>query len=53
MKATLLNSRMHDGSRQFAELPESCASEKLRQHIERQLGWDCHVPDYRETVTVI
>ena len=35
---------MHDGSRQFAELPESCASEKLRQHIERLPG--ATVTDY-------
>lgn len=29
---------MHDGSRQFAELPEVCAWEVFRQHIERLPG---------------
>ena len=32
---------------------EPQASDQLRQRIERQLGWDCYVPDYRETVTVV
>lgn len=31
---------------------EPQASDQLRQHIERKLGWNCYVPDYRETVTV-
>lgn len=29
---------------------EPQASDQLRQHIERRLGWNCYVPDYRETV---
>ena len=38
MKATLLNFRMHDGSRQFAELPEVCSWDEFRQHIECLAG---------------
>jgi hypothetical protein len=30
---TILDFRMHDGSRHFAELPEACEWEKLREHI--------------------
>lgn len=29
---------MHDGSRQFAELPEACTWDELRQHIQRLPG---------------
>jgi metallo-beta-lactamase family protein len=29
---------------------EPQAADQLRQHIEHGLGWDCYVPDYRETV---
>ena len=38
MKAALLNFRMHDGSRQFAELPEVCSWREFRRHIERLSG---------------
>ncbi|MFZ1101412.1 MAG: MBL fold metallo-hydrolase RNA specificity domain-containing protein, partial [Hyphomicrobiaceae bacterium] len=31
---------------------EPQAADQLRQRIERQLHWDCYVPDYRETVSV-
>ena len=31
---------------------EPAASDRLRQHIEATLGWECSVPDYRETVTI-
>ncbi|HEX4893915.1 MAG TPA: MBL fold metallo-hydrolase, partial [Hyphomicrobiaceae bacterium] len=30
---------------------EPQASDQLRQRIERTLGWDCYVPDYREVVS--
>jgi metallo-beta-lactamase family protein len=38
--------------RTFLTHGEPLACDQLRQHIERRLGWDCYVPDYRETVTV-
>lgn len=28
--------------------PKAC--DELRQKVERELGWECYVPDYRETV---
>lgn len=31
---------------------EPRAADQMRQHIERHVGWDCYVPDYRETVTI-
>ena len=40
----LLNSPMHDGSRQFAELPGACSWDGLRRHIERLPG--ATVTDY-------
>jgi len=30
--------------------PQAC--DQFRQHIERRLGWNCYVPDYREMVTI-
>lgn len=44
MKATLLDHRMHDGSRQFAEFPEACSWDELRQHVETFPG--AAVTDY-------
>ncbi|MEI6561742.1 MAG: hypothetical protein WCO68_06625 [Verrucomicrobiota bacterium] len=38
MKATLLNFRMHDGARRFAELPENCSWNEFCRHIERLSG---------------
>jgi hypothetical protein len=38
VRKPLLNSRMHDGSRHFAELPEVCSWDTLRQHITRLGG---------------
>jgi hypothetical protein len=38
MKASLLNFRMRDGSRQFAELSEACSWAEFHQHIERLAG---------------
>jgi len=34
----LLNIAMHDGSRQFGELPESASWDKLRGHLETLAG---------------
>jgi metallo-beta-lactamase family protein len=31
---------------------EPDAADAMRQHIERELGWSCRVPDYLETVTL-
>ena len=31
---------------------EPNAADQLRQRIEHQFGWDCYVPDYRETVSL-
>lgn len=31
---------------------EPQAADQLRQHIEHKLGWDCQVPEYRETVSI-
>ncbi len=31
---------------------EPHATDQLRQRIERALGWECYVPDYKETVAV-
>ena len=31
---------------------EPAAADQLRQHIEAKFGWECSVPDYRETVTI-
>ena len=28
------------------------AADQLRQHIEKAFGWECTVPDYKETVTI-
>lgn len=28
------------------------AADQMRQHIERKYGWDCYVPDYRESAEV-
>ena len=33
MKSPLLNLTMQDGTRHFAELPETCGWEQFRQHI--------------------
>lgn len=49
-----------DWLRQFRKPPhatylthgEPHASDQLRQRIERSLGWNCHIPDYKETVTI-
>lgn len=38
VRTTLLNSSTHDGSRQFAELPETCSWDEFRQHIARLPG---------------
>lgn len=38
MKASLLNFVMHDGSRQFSELAESCGWDDFRRHIESLPG---------------
>lgn len=51
MKATLLNCPMHDGSSQFAELPEVCSWDEFRQHIARLVGatiTDCITDDVTE-----
>jgi metallo-beta-lactamase family protein len=31
---------------------EPHAADRLRQHVERTLGWTCFVPEYKETVAV-
>lgn len=31
---------------------EPAAADQLRQHIESTLGWECSVPDYKDTVTI-
>ena len=31
---------------------EPAAADQLRQHIEKTFGWECSVPDYKDTVTV-
>jgi metallo-beta-lactamase family protein len=31
---------------------EPAASEALRHRIERELGWECRVPEYRESVSI-
>lgn len=49
-----------DWLRQFRKPPhatylthgEPHASDQLRQRIERSLGWNCQIPDYKETVTI-
>ena len=40
----LLNIAMHDGSRQFGELPETASFEELRNHVETLVG--AHVTDF-------
>lgn len=39
-------------TRIFLTHGEPQAADQMRQHIEHGLGWDCHAPDYRETVTI-
>lgn len=36
--------------RTFITHGEPAASDALRMRIKRELGWDCHVPEYLETV---
>ena len=31
---------------------EPAAADQLRQHIEKAFGWECSVPDYKDTVTI-
>ena len=31
---------------------EPAAADQLRKHIEAKFGWECTVPDYKETVTI-
>ncbi len=38
--------------RTFLTHGEPEAADQLRQHIERKYGWDCYVPDYRESAAV-
>lgn len=37
-------------SRTFITHGEPVAADAMRQHIEEQLGWECYVPEHRETV---
>ena len=39
-------------ARTFITHGEPAAADALRQRIERKLGWDVRVPEYRETVTL-
>lgn len=38
MRTALLNSSMHDGSRHFAELPETCSWDEFHTHIAQLPG---------------
>ena len=38
MKSTLLNHKMHDGTRKFVELPEECSWDEFRRHIANLPG---------------
>lgn len=38
--------------RTFITHGEPDAADAMRQRIERELGWDCQLPDYLETVTL-
>ena len=42
----------HRPQRIYLTHGEPQAADQLRQRIEHDLGWDCYVPDYRETVSI-
>ena len=31
---------------------EPAAADQLRKHIETTFGWECTIPDYKDTVTI-